>query len=281
MKMIWNKCSRLIGIMAVLMLTGCAAMPIFADRQEAAGLAAREKGFNRLNIRTASFQLAAYVRITRPGDPLTIYVEGDGAAWLSRTWRSDDPTPRKPFVLILAGMDPSPNVAYLARPGQYPAPDAPPCDPAYWSGKRFAPEVVAAMNEAVETLRKEAKAGKIHLIGYSGGAAVAVLVAVKRTDVASLRTIAGNLNPDALNRHHGVSPLKGSLNPMDAAESLRNLPQRHFVGADDKVVPPFIARSFAKRLGDPDGRTVTEVPNAGHERGWREKWPDLLAIPPQ
>ena len=269
------------GIAILFVMSGCASIQLFSGPQEAADLAAREKGFHRMTIPTTSFPLAAYVRITRPGEPLAIYVEGDGAAWLSRTWQSDDPTPRKPFVLILASMDPAPNVAYLARPGQYPAPDAPPCNPAYWSSRRFAPEVADAMNEAVEALRKEAKAGKIHMVGYSGGAALAVLVASQRTDVASLRTIAGNLDPDTLNRHHNISPLKGSLNPMNAAVSLRNLPRRHFAGEDDNVVPLFIARSFAKQAGDPDNRTVTVVPGAAHEQGWLEKWPVLLALPLQ
>ena len=135
------------------------------------------------------------------------------------------------------------------------------------------------MNEAVEALRSEAKTSRLHLIGYSGGAALAVWIAAKRTDVASLRTIAGNLNPDALNRHHGVSPLQKSINPMEAAAALRSLPQRHFVGAGDTVVPLFIARSFAACLDDVDGRTITVVPGASHARGWRERWPNLLAMP--
>lgn len=275
------KIRHLSGLLMLFLLSGCAAWPLLADRQEVADRIAQEKGFRRMVIRTVNFPLTAYVRMTRPGAPLTLYVEGDGSAWLSRTWRADDPTPKNPLVLTLAGMDPAENVAYLARPGQYTAAIAPPCDPAYWSDRRFAPEVVAAMDEAVESLRNEAKTKRLHLIGYSGGAALAVLIAAKRTDVASLRTIAGNLDPDALSRHHGVTPLQGSLNPLEAAMLLRNLPQRHFVGADDKVIPPFIAQSFAKRLGDKDGRTITVVSGTGHATGWRERWTDLLTLPAQ
>lgn len=268
-------------LLALLLLVGCASWSPFTDRKKAADQIARDGGFHKSFIQTTSFPLTAYVRFVRPGHPLTIYIEGDGSAWLSRTWRADDPTPKTPLVLTLAGMDPAANVAYLARPGQYAADGTSPCDPACWSDRRFSPEVVAAMNEAVEALRISAKANQIHLIGYSGGAAVAVLVAAQRTDVASLRTIAGNLDPDALNRHHSVNPLQGSLNPMAVAATLRNLPQRHFVGSDDAVVPPFIAQSFVKCLGGADGREITVVPGASHAEGWREHWPDLLAMPLQ
>lgn len=150
---------------------------------------------------------------------------------------------------------------------------------AYWSEKRFSGEVVDAMNRAVDDLRRQADAGAIHLIGYSGGAAVAVLAAARRSDVASLRTVAGNLDPDTVNRYHRVSSMEGSLNPMDVAANLKNLPQRHFVGSQDAVIPPGIAESFLRRAGKPDFSGITIVEGATHTRGWRERWKELLALP--
>jgi hypothetical protein len=91
--------------------------------------------------------------------------------------------------------------------------------------------------------------------------------------------VAGNLDPVAVNRLHGVSPLDGSLDPMDAAEKLTTLPQRHFVGSEDIVVPPWVARSFLLRSGRRDGDGVTIVEGVSHAKGWKENWKSLLAVP--
>ncbi|MFH1982330.1 MAG: hypothetical protein ABIL58_10815 [Pseudomonadota bacterium] len=135
------------------------------------------------------------------------------------------------------------------------------------------------MNEAVELLRQKAKASKIHLIGYSGGAAVAVLVAARREDVIGVRTIAGNLDHETLNEYHRVDVLDGSLNPIDYSPEIGHIPMRHFIGTKDRIVPVFIVQSFARRTGDLSCRSVTEVAEATHSEGWREKWDELLRAP--
>jgi hypothetical protein len=274
-----SKSGCLLLLMVLLLTSACAAMTPLIGRNETADRIARDNGFEKSFIKTKSFTLTAYCRCAKPGDTLNLYIEGDGSAWLSRTRLSDDPTPRRPLVLDLAAMDPAANVAYLSRPGQYTAKDSSLCDPSYWSDKRFSSEVVDALDEAIEALRTRTGATRINLIGYSGGAALAALIAVKRSDVVSLRTVAGNLDPEAVNRYHNVSPLNGSLNPMDAAVKLKGLPQRHFVGSKDAVVPPFIAQSFMKRAGDQDEGKITIVEGASHANGWRERWKSLLAIP--
>lgn len=263
----------------LLCAAGCAAIISQNDRYVAADRVADRAGFEKSFIRASSFTLTAFTRFTKKGDSLHVYIEGDGAAWLSRTRLSDDPTPQTPLVMELAALDPASNVAYLARPGQYAAEGVPDCDGAYWSEKRFSSEVVEAINKALDALRDRAGSREIHLIGYSGGAAVAVLTAARRSDVESLRTVAGNLDPEAVNRYHHVSPVKDSLNPMDAALKLRDLPQRHFAGSKDTVVPPGIARSFLKRAGRRHESGITVVEGATHTRGWQERWKELLAIP--
>jgi len=269
------------ALLFLLWLAGCAFVPRPADRQAAADNLAREGGFQRVSLRAAPFTLTAYLKVTRPGAPLHLYIEGDGAAWIDRAWRSDDPTPKRPLVMELAALDPARNVAYLARPGQYHPAGSPSCDPSYWSDRRFAPEVVAAMDQAVDLLAARAGSSRIHLAGYSGGAAIAVLIAARRSDVASLRTVAGNLAPEAINRHHRVSPLHGdSLDPLAAASGLCRLAQRHFVGSKDNVVPPFAARSFVRQAGFRDEGAITTIEGATHAEGWRERWRELLTLPP-
>jgi dienelactone hydrolase len=260
----------------VLLAPGCASV---RDRYEAADRIAAEQGFEKTFIKTGNFTLTAYRRFTTPLADVNVYIEGDGSAWLSRTQLSDDPTPRRPLVLELAAMDPAPNVAYLARPGQYTAIAEPGCHPDYWSDRRFSQEVVAAVNQAIDRLLRQTRSDRVCLIGYSGGAALAVLIAACRNDVATLRTVAGNLDTEAVNRHHGVSTLSGSLNPIDAAEKLKNLPQHHFAGSKDTVVPPFIIESFLKRAGDQDGRRFTIVDGVSHTQGWSEIWKSLLTVP--
>jgi len=229
-------------------------------------------------LQTKDFTLTSFWRGDQAGAPLNLYIEGDGAAWIDRSWRSGDPSPKDPLALELAGVDLGVNVAYLARPGQYVAAGSSRGDPAYWSDRRFAPEVVAALGEAADLLLAKTGAVKINLIGYSGGAALAVLLAAVRDDVLTLRTVAGNLDPEAVNRYHGVSPLAGSLDPLTAAAKLRSLPQRHFIGAADDVIPPFAARNFLSRQGG-DNRRLTTVAGVGHRQGWRARWRFLLTYP--
>ena len=270
---------RIILFFLPVFLCGCAVISPLVTRDAPADNLAQNNGFKKEFIKTSRFQLTSYYRFTAPGDPVTIYIEGDGLAWLSRTRLSDDPTPRSPLILELATIDPSTNVAYLARPGQYTQSGIPDCSPEYWSTKRFSEEVVASMNEAVSEILNKAGAKKIDLIGYSGGAAIAVLIAARRDDVKSLRTIAGNLNPPELNRYHGVSQSGFSLNPFGSAKKIKNIPQRHFVGSKDKIVPLSIIEYFVTEEGDKDFERITVVKGAAHKDGWREHWKKLLLMP--
>ena len=243
---------------------------------------ARAAGFEKKEVKTTSFLLTSFYRIEAPGAPVTVYIEGDGLAWLSKTRLSTDPTPRHPVALELARKDSeTPNVVYLARPCQYTLHSQDPlcADASYWSNKRFSETVISSMNEAVDYFKSQSNAKELHFIGYSGGAAVAALIAARREDVKSLRTVAGNLDPEAVNRTHKVSPLSGSLNPMDAAQKLKGLPQRHFIGSADETIPEFIARGFAAKTGGRACANVTSVDGASHQNGWTGRWPELLAIP--
>src|SRR5262245_4836743 len=107
--------NRLAAWLAVALLAGCASVEPRDDPQAIA----RGAGLARAEIDAPPFRLAAWSRVSEPGAPLRIYIEGDGRAWLTRQQRSDDPTPRNAIGLRLASADMSPNVAYLARPCQY------------------------------------------------------------------------------------------------------------------------------------------------------------------
>lgn len=166
---------------------------------------------------------------------------------------------------------------YLARPCQYVSPDdARDCREAYWTGRRFAPEVIAAADQAIGALKQRFGAGKLALIGYSGGGAVAALVAARRSDVARLVTVAGNLDHRAWTARHGVPPLEGSLNPADEWQSLQAIPQLHLVGGEDTNVSADVVRAYLARFPPerrPDMRVIAEF---NHSCCWAEHWPAVL-----
>jgi len=260
---------------------GCLTVPSASERLTTADAIAQEAGFRRVRVRTAPFLLTTYSRIREPGKGLHIYIEGDGYAWVTRNRVSGDPTPRRPVALELAAEDPAPNVVYLARPCQYtPMEMDTTCEEIYWTDKRFSEEVIRSMDQAVDRFVKDAQSSGIDLIGYSGGGAVAVLVAARRRDVQSLRTVAGNLDPNGLNEYHEVSPLDdASLDPMQVAGKLNLIPQYHFTGTNDPVVPPFIAKNFLERSANVSCVHSMEVNGADHVNGWTEAWPRLLELP--
>jgi len=133
------------GLLALLLCGALSACATFDP--DALAAAAR---LRRQYVDTGRFVLTAFVRVSQPGKPLRVYIEGDGAAWLSRTEPAPDPTPREALGLALAAEDPAPNVVYLARPCQFtPMAMNPSCGIPYWTSKRFATEVIASMDAAV------------------------------------------------------------------------------------------------------------------------------------
>jgi dienelactone hydrolase len=235
------------------------------------------------HIPAGPFALTAFERMHTHDAPANIYIEGDGKAWVSRREISLDPTPVNPVGLHLASKDAAENLAYIARPCQYTKllDTSKPCDSAYWTNRRFSPEVIDAYNEALDDIKARYDITGFNLIGYSGGGTVAALLAAQREDVLSLRTVAGNLDHQAHSAHHNVSYLDGSQNPPDYAARLSAVPQMHFIGGQDTIVPPLILESYLQALG-PASPCVhySLIQQASHDTGWVDKWPDLLKVMP-
>lgn len=264
---------RLVIVAALLSaLAGCAVAP------PATGLpqAVRAAGLEALAHRHEGFELAMALRATAPDLPLRVYIEGDGRAWLDRHTPSPDPTPVQAVALQLALADDYPNVAYLARPCQYFRERSPGCRLDYWTSHRFSPEVIAAMDSALSRLLQVSQARSLQLVGYSGGAAIAVALAARRSDIRWLATVAGNLDTEAVNRFHRVDPMPASVNPLSLAPRLRSLPQLHFSAVGDRIIPAGTARAFID-AGPMQCATQVDVRGATHGEGWTGRWPALLA----
>jgi predicted esterase len=258
-----------------LLLAGCAGAPDPASRLATAQALAAGRALSALQLQTRSFTLAAWAGAAGSAQDglLSVYIEGDGLAWLSSQTPSNDPTPVDPLALRLAVAQPGGAVAYLARPCQYKGAADARCSQRYWTGERFAEAVIDASDQALDQLKARAGARRLLLVGYSGGGAVAALLAQRRNDVAGLATVAGNLDPNGWTRLHRVSPLLGSLDPMTARHALSRLPQWHWVGSADRNMPATLAQGFSLAL--PQAQVVV-LDGFDHRCCWAERWPVLI-----
>ena len=268
----------LISVCIAAVLQGCAGHSVEA-RQNYADTLIEQAGWVSETILTPSFQVfSAHSPQSTPNESLKVFIEGDGLAWVSRHRPSQNPTPIAPVALALA-VKAKQNTAYLARPCQYVTDSL--CRQSYWTSARFAPEIIQAMDAALSQLKTRAQAAHIELIGYSGGGAIAMLLAARRDDVTHLTTIAGNLDTLFWANWHDITPLKESLNPADHWRALVGVPQIHYVGENDRIVPPAVTQAYLARVTDvkvphaqvPD---VHIVPHFDHHCCWVTQWPDWM-----
>lgn len=261
----------------LFLLAACGSIPSPRERQFHADTLAMQKNWQSLRLTAGRFDLLAYTQRDIVADEtLTIYIEGDGFAWVTGTMPSTDPTPREPLALKLALAHPGGNAAYLARPCQYVDAEQTGCAQRYWTEMRFAEEIIASESLAVDTLKQLFGARQLILVGYSGGGAVAALLAARRDDVTRLVTVAGNLDHHAWTAHHHVEPLSGSLNAADVADRLAHLPQTHYVGAKDRVIPSTLAQLWPRAIIGPQAANLHVIPDADHACCWVKQWPELF-----
>lgn len=207
-------------------------------------------------------------RTTEKMTRLRVYLEGDGHAWATATQPSLDPSPHNLLVPRLALNDPTPNV-YLARPCQFVMTAA--CQTALWTDRRYSQEVIDSLDHALDQLKQRYGNHEFELVGYSGGAALALLLAAQRNDITQVQTLAGNLSPRIWAMMKGLSPLTGSLEPLDYRDRLVSLPQRHFIGEADSIIPGNLAARYQQALGSPLSQWV-HVAEASHDSGWEKTW---------
>lgn len=265
---------RIAALLGVFLLLHCG--DAVAARTSARDLA-EKAGWRWAVIAADGFDLATARRPQGARSTvLTVYIEGDGFAYAAPGRRSMDPTPTDPLALRLALQHPGGGaVAWLARPCHY-GPRARNCHSDYWSIARYAPEVIASASAALDRLKADTDgATRLILVGYSGGGALAALLAERRGDVAALVTVAANLDLGAWVRGHGLTPLARSIDPATDAARLSRLPQVHFVGGEDRIVAAPIARGFVARMAADAPATIAVIPGQDHGCCWARAWPQL------
>ncbi len=261
----------LFTIIACLYLSGCVLIPSPEARAMHAAHIAKKVHWKEHTIHTAQFILKAYGPLAQSKTKiLTIYIEGDGLAWLSEHRPSTNPTPNIPTALNMAIHDQKNHaIAYLARPCQFVSKEEwGNCREAYWTHLRFSSEVINAMNQAVDYLKNYYHANKILLIGYSGGGTIATLLSARRTDVIQLITVAAILDTDYWVTQENLTPLDGSLNPANEWKNLASIPQTHWVGGKDTVVRKEVAFAFAKRFPAAKKPKIIVIPEFDHACCW-------------
>ncbi|MDR2340508.1 MAG: alpha/beta hydrolase [Deltaproteobacteria bacterium] len=257
----------------VAFLSGCAATGP-AELWSKNVVRSGPSGFQAQDFSTPPFHLAGLLKVQSPGDDLVVYLEGDGRG-VSRGRVTQDPTPREAMTLELALQDPAPRVLYLARIGQYMPAYATKANSPYWSHARLAPEAVEAASEAIDQAKLKASARHVHLVGFSGGGGLAILLAERRGDVLSVVTVAGLLDTDWWVRQRKYLPLSLSLNPADKSGDIVGLPQLHLYGTDDPLIPPEMSMEYASR--HPFRKLSRVGVPARHDKGWTERWKALLS----
>lgn len=230
--------STIILVTLILTLLGC------SSNQEKLGEWAVSHQAKTQVITTSEFQLQAIMPPELPANKsLRIFIEGDGRAWATRSQPSLDPTPSS---MQMANLAISSSSVYLARPCQFVMSAG--CNQNVWTDERFGREIVDTFHQAIDKLKSSTSASSIELVGYSGGATIALILASERSDIASIQSIAGNLDPNAWVTLNKLSPLHGSIDPLIGADKLSVIPQRHFVSVNDSVIPHSITRKFVKKI---------------------------------
>lgn len=264
-----RRLARAAAVSAAALLAACQAGPA-GERPDAAAppLVARD-------VAGAGFVHAVFEPATR-GDPdgdtaAFVFFEGDGRPWTAQGMQpSADPDPRHAVALELATAQ---QATLLGRPCYHGHAGDPDCHAALWTSGRYSDPVVESMAAALRQVIATRTSRPLVLVGYSGGGALALLVADRVPEVRAVVTLAANLDLEAWTRYHGYQPLADSLDPL-AARTLRPGCEIHIAAARDTVVPPSLVKAGAARR---PGASFRIEPGVDHACCWRSRWKALLA----
>ncbi|NOT11203.1 MAG: hypothetical protein HOP23_05125 [Methylococcaceae bacterium] len=260
-----------LGVCCLLLVTACAT----PSKQFAK--VAINSGFADFSINTGHFTHQLYIneraRHPSPAGVVHVYLDGDGTPWEQQRWISDDPTSRNPIILELMRQDNKPSLL-LGRPCYHGFNKETACHHKYWTSHRYAKEIVSSMVIALKRWVTLHPCQHIVLIGFSGGGALAVLMANLDPNIQSVVTVAANLDTNAWATYHHYQALSGSLNPAKLTLNTQ-LQQIHLAGLKDKVVPASLIKGFADK--QVNVRYIA-YPHFDHHCCWVKEWPTILSL---
>ncbi|HEU4600375.1 MAG TPA: hypothetical protein VFS24_00335 [Steroidobacteraceae bacterium] len=260
-----NVMLRAMGILLIGALAGC------ATNGERIDALAAQAHLNRSVLRVGSFNTVIYEQHTSTDDagPFVIFLDGDGVPWTGGITPNPDPTTRDPLALKLLTKSPV-NGAYVARPC-YQEIKSEGCTPNLWTAGRYSQSVVQAMKSAIEQIVTRRHPTHLAVVGYSGGGALAVLLAERIPEIDTVITFGANLDTDAWTTYHGYLPLETSLNPA-RSERVHSFRELHLIGLLDNVVPPQTREAYFKRFSNAKNLVLKTYT---HTCCWLQDWNEV------
>lgn len=220
-------------------------------------------------IHVNNYPVKVWSRLSDTNTAVHVYIEGDGHAWNQRGRPSLDPTPKNPVGLKLAAGDSHPNVIYLSRPCQFIELPKNQCNFKIWTQNRFSVEIV---KELLEILKSKIPKGQhVILIGYSGGANIAIQMLDNLKEVKGLLTVAGNLDDKHFSSYHSLpTSLKGANDRI--LRRNKHIPQLHISGQNDEIIPPSLTTKMLGDVSNSECVAVEAQANTSHEGPWVIPW---------
>jgi pimeloyl-ACP methyl ester carboxylesterase len=203
-----------------------------------------------------------------------VFIEGDGVPWTEDGLApSLDPTPVNPLAFRLMLKTPATGF-YVTRPCYFGV-EIQSCESKWWTSARYSAVVVDSIAKVVE--QSVDPASSIIIVGYSGGGALAMLVAPRLRNAVAVVTVAGLLDTDAWTQFHGYDRLVDSINPSESVMS-PNILQIHLIGQKDRNIP---SDQTVLATGNWKGAVVLRYPSYGHvccwERDWTKIWQQIVS----
>ncbi len=209
--------------------------------------------WQRVILKGGSLPIVAFFPSTlTESETLNVFLEGDG----------------QPGIALDMAQNIEKNSIYIARPCQFLRIGGQGCNKAVWTSHRFSTQVIRSTDRALNVLKVRFKANNVRLVGYSGGGAVASILAAKRDDVKLLVTVAGNLDHQQWTEYNQIAPLSGSLNPINYQDVLEKVPQIHLVGERDHTVPGSVLTSYLNHMKHLNNVQSFIVNGADHTCCW-------------
>jgi len=251
----------------VICLFGCMSASTKFDH------VALNNGVNKIVTSGSEFQHVIYEKTfaSRQTGSLNVYIGSDGTPW-NFDVPAEDPTPRNPLTLRLMMQDPQPAIL-VGRPCYHGLSASHGCNPSIWTSARYSRSVVRSMADVIERYVDGHSYVSINLIGYSGGGALAALVAAELDRIYTLITVAANLDTDAWTRYHKYEPLFASLNPANEAALATSIRQVHYFGALDSNVPMSTTDKYFSENSTAERR---EIADFDHVCCWTRTWGSIL-----